>query len=381
MKIAVINNEDIVLKSVENLQLNGLRGAVVKVLGCGLCGSDIVKFREKISPDGTVLGHEIVAQIVEINSDTEQTVERTDDNAPSQDIPETVETAPTEQQVQTETKSGKKDDDDKKGPIPPAVPPTPPTHPSEPSSSGETKKVNLTDFNTFDPNEDYSDFNEDYLSDNDFYEEPEADTETNTNKPGVTSDESSTDANSSTEQDTSQQKTEPTKKVNLMGFSTEDPAEAQNYESETEPEKPRQPVIPVAKPVTEPEKVDSTTPQEFVDKIVEGNTQRQTPELDDVRLDEGTVYYQATDTPMLPGYESGNTFNEFSSQPGNVSSTRVTARVDKPDSQYGKYNPQDKKTWDNAAIYVEFTATDGKRYVTALKTIEGARALKQAKGW
>ena len=71
MKIAVIKNEDIILKSVENLQLNGRRGAVVKVLGCGLCGSDIVKFREKISPDGTVLGHEIVAQIVEINSDTD----------------------------------------------------------------------------------------------------------------------------------------------------------------------------------------------------------------------------------------------------------------------------------------------------------------------
>ena len=316
----------------------------------------------------------------EINSDAEQTVERTDDNTPSQDIPETVETAPTEQQVQTETKSGKKDDDDKKGPIPPAVPPTPPTPPSEPSSSGETKKINLTDFNTFDPNEDYSDFNEDDLSDNDFYEEPEPDTEANTNKAGVTSDESSTDTNSTTEQDTSQQKPEPTKKINLMDFSTEDPAEAQNYESETEPEKPRQPVTPVSKPVTEPEKVDQTTPQEFVDKIVEGNTQQQTPELDDVRLDEGTVYYQATDTPMLPGYESGNAFNEFSSQPGNISSAQVTARVDRPDSQYGKYNPQDKKTWDNAAIYVEFTATDGKRYVTALKTIEGARALKQAKG-
>lgn len=303
-----------------------------------------------------------------------------EDNTPSQDVPEVAATAKPEQKVQTETKSGKKDDDDKKGPIPPAVPPTPPTPPSEPSSSGETRKVNLTDFNTFDPNEDYSDFNEDDLSDNDFYEEPEADTEANANKPGVTSDESSTDANSSTEQDTSQQKPEPTKKVNLMGFSTFDPAEAQNYESETEPEKPRQPVAPVTKPVTEPEKVDQTTPQEFVDKIVEGNTQQQTPELDDVRLDEGTVYYQATDTPMLPGYESGNSFNSFSSQPGNISSTQVTARIDKPDSQYGKYNPQDKKTWDNAAIYVEFTATDGKRYVTALKTIEGARALKQAKG-
>lgn len=70
MKIAVIENEKIVLKSTPDITLDGRKGAVVKVLGCGLCGSDIVKFREKISPDGTVLGHEIVAQIVEIDSET-----------------------------------------------------------------------------------------------------------------------------------------------------------------------------------------------------------------------------------------------------------------------------------------------------------------------
>ncbi len=70
MKIAVIENEKIVLKSVSDITLDGRKGAIVKVLGCGLCGSDIVKFREKISPDGTVLGHEIVAEIVEIDSDT-----------------------------------------------------------------------------------------------------------------------------------------------------------------------------------------------------------------------------------------------------------------------------------------------------------------------
>ena len=71
MKIAVIENEDIKVKSVENITLQGREGAIVKVLGCGLCGSDIVKFREKISPNGTVLGHEIVAQIVEVNSKTD----------------------------------------------------------------------------------------------------------------------------------------------------------------------------------------------------------------------------------------------------------------------------------------------------------------------
>ena len=71
MKIAVIENEDIKVKSVEDITLQGREGAIVKVLGCGLCGSDIVKFREKISPNGTVLGHEIVAQIVEVNSKTD----------------------------------------------------------------------------------------------------------------------------------------------------------------------------------------------------------------------------------------------------------------------------------------------------------------------
>lgn len=70
MKIAVIDDDKITIKSTENLKLNGKKGAIVKVLGCGLCGSDIVKFREKISKNGTVLGHEIVAEIVEIDSST-----------------------------------------------------------------------------------------------------------------------------------------------------------------------------------------------------------------------------------------------------------------------------------------------------------------------
>ena len=70
MKIAVINKGKIVVKETPDIELNGSEGAIVKVLGCGLCGSDIVKFIHKISKDGTVLGHEIVAEIVEINSKT-----------------------------------------------------------------------------------------------------------------------------------------------------------------------------------------------------------------------------------------------------------------------------------------------------------------------
>lgn len=71
MKVAVIQNDKIITKDVETLTLGSKTGAVVKVLGCGLCGSDIVKFVHKISKEGTVLGHEVVAQIVEINSQTD----------------------------------------------------------------------------------------------------------------------------------------------------------------------------------------------------------------------------------------------------------------------------------------------------------------------
>ena len=70
MKTAIICDDKIVIKCVDDIKLEGRQGAIVRVLGCGLCGSDIVKFVHKISKNGTVLGHEIVAQIVEINSET-----------------------------------------------------------------------------------------------------------------------------------------------------------------------------------------------------------------------------------------------------------------------------------------------------------------------
>ena len=70
MKTAQVNQDKIVIKETEDIKLDGRKGAIVQVLGCGLCGSDIVKFREKIVHDGAVLGHEIVAVIKEINSDT-----------------------------------------------------------------------------------------------------------------------------------------------------------------------------------------------------------------------------------------------------------------------------------------------------------------------
>lgn len=71
MKTAQVFDGHIQIKDVSDLTLEGRKGAVVKVLGCGLCGSDIVKFDHKSVPDGTVLGHEIVAQILRIDSETD----------------------------------------------------------------------------------------------------------------------------------------------------------------------------------------------------------------------------------------------------------------------------------------------------------------------
>jgi len=46
-------------------------GAIIKVHGCGLCGSDIVKYKEDLVPTGTVLGHEVVGEIVELRTENE----------------------------------------------------------------------------------------------------------------------------------------------------------------------------------------------------------------------------------------------------------------------------------------------------------------------
>lgn len=71
MKVAEIENDVIVIKERESEKLDGRKGAIVKVLGCGLCGSDIVKLKQNLVKNGTVLGHEIVATIIDINSETE----------------------------------------------------------------------------------------------------------------------------------------------------------------------------------------------------------------------------------------------------------------------------------------------------------------------
>lgn len=71
MKSAKLLNSKVVITDVKKPRLNS-KGAIIKVFGCGLCGSDIVKIKHatKENEDKVVLGHEVVGQIVEIDSNT-----------------------------------------------------------------------------------------------------------------------------------------------------------------------------------------------------------------------------------------------------------------------------------------------------------------------
>ena len=66
MRTAVSVNQKIIIQEKPEPKLSDYNneGAIIKVLGCGLCGSDIVKFLH----DGTekVLGHEVVGEIVDL---------------------------------------------------------------------------------------------------------------------------------------------------------------------------------------------------------------------------------------------------------------------------------------------------------------------------
>lgn len=67
MRAAVLKNKTLEIKEIQKPVLEKC-GAIVKISGCGLCGSDIVKLEQGLVSDGTVLGHETVGEIVELNT-------------------------------------------------------------------------------------------------------------------------------------------------------------------------------------------------------------------------------------------------------------------------------------------------------------------------
>lgn len=70
MKAALFKEKNTIeIDDIDKPVLNGKKGALIKVKGCGLCGSDIVKLKHATVPVDTVLGHEVVGIIVDKNSD------------------------------------------------------------------------------------------------------------------------------------------------------------------------------------------------------------------------------------------------------------------------------------------------------------------------
>lgn len=63
MKAAVVENAG--LQVVQEREVPSLPddGAIIRVTGCGICGSDLDKLLHRNLPDGTVLGHEVVGVI------------------------------------------------------------------------------------------------------------------------------------------------------------------------------------------------------------------------------------------------------------------------------------------------------------------------------
>ena len=69
MLASVLRNNKFIIENIERPVFNGT-GAIIKVIGCGLCGSDIVKYTHNLVKNGAVLGHEVVGEIVDVEKNS-----------------------------------------------------------------------------------------------------------------------------------------------------------------------------------------------------------------------------------------------------------------------------------------------------------------------
>lgn len=123
------------------------------------------------------------------------------------------------------------------------------------------------------------------------------------------------------------------------------------------------------------------TEQDVQDSKVYDTDDIQVNDEEPTELVYGTLYYQPdNDQPMFKGYESGKALNEYLSTPGMLVESKITAKIGPKDSKFGSYNPSDKATWDEAPIYIEIEAKDGRKFMATLKTIEGAKSIYRTHG-
>ena len=73
MKAAIYNPDAKETSSLEIVEMDAPvlnnDGAIIKVKGCGVCGSDLLKLDRSLVKAGTVLGHEVVGEIFEISEE------------------------------------------------------------------------------------------------------------------------------------------------------------------------------------------------------------------------------------------------------------------------------------------------------------------------
>lgn len=123
------------------------------------------------------------------------------------------------------------------------------------------------------------------------------------------------------------------------------------------------------------------TEQDIEDSKVYDTDDVQVNDEEPTELVYGTLYYQPdNDQPMFKGYESGRALNEYLSTPGMLAESKVTAKIGPKDSKFGSYDPANKATWDEAPIYIEIEAKDGRKFMATLKTIEGAKGIYRTHG-
>lgn len=68
MKAAIFKNQNTIEVTQIASPILQDKGAIIRVNGCGLCGSDLVKLKQSLVKPGAVLGHEVVGTITQINS-------------------------------------------------------------------------------------------------------------------------------------------------------------------------------------------------------------------------------------------------------------------------------------------------------------------------
>lgn len=221
---------------------------------------------------------------------------------------------------------------------------------------------------TVDTNEDYDGLIGEELTEEDLTNPEETVSEDNTNNvtdnPETTADENASDYES-TQDVEDLTSTDNRASEQEQYIEQEDDVIPETHSSVSNTEQPPSPI----------------TEQDVQDSKVYDTDDTQVNDEEPTELVYGTLYYQPdNDQPMFKGYESGKALNEYLSIPGMLAESKITAKIGPKDSKFGSYNPSDKATWDEAPIYIEIEAKDGRKFMATLKTIEGAKSIYRTHG-